>query len=366
MFTSENFLNTLLRPIPEDIREIARKFIDKTDQFPTYAMGRNEHALALHKAIGLAGIVDDFFAGEQWQGCPIIRCNALPNNAQVVNCVFSSHSITAQNKLLKCVPQANITYFDLKTCYPDHIPSLEFSKEMQFELKHNAKHWNHIYKLLQDEKSAQVLHDIVLFRLTGDPAYMKKYKFSPQNQYFDDIAPIPPKAVIVDAGGYDGDTTELFCKHAKDYSDIFLFEPSQANIAKARTRLTHKRNIHFISKGLYDIQGKAYFNDGQGTASSISTEGTTQIELTTIDHALEGHSATFIKMDIEGFELAALRGARQQIINNHPTLAISVYHNTNDFWRIPEFIFSLRSDYKIALRHYTQGWSETVMYFIPA
>lgn len=65
---------------------------------------------------------------------------------------------------------------------------------------------------------------------------------------------------------------------------------------------------------------------------------------------------TFIKIDLEGWELKALYGAVRHIAEDHPKLAISVYHHAGDFWRI-------RDDYQVFLRHYTEGWSESVMYF---
>lgn len=52
-------------------------------------------------------------------------------------------------------------------------------------------------------------------------------------------------------------------------------------------------------------------------------------------------------------------------MNNHPKIAISVYHKSSDFRKIPEQILSIRSDYKIYLRHYTESIYETVMFFIP-
>jgi hypothetical protein len=86
--------------------------------------------------------------------------------------------------------------------------------------------------------------------------------------------------------------------------------------------------------------------------------------VTTIDAKISG-PVSFIKMDLEGWEMNAIAGAKQCISNNHPKLAIAVYHNAADFWKIPELILSMRSDYDLYLRHYTEGWSETVMYFIP-
>ncbi|MEQ9566287.1 MAG: FkbM family methyltransferase, partial [Pseudomonadales bacterium] len=62
----------------------------------------------------------------------------------------------------------------------------------------------------------------------------------------------------------------------------------------------------------------------------------------------------------------ALRGARHTILEHHPKLAICVYHRADDFWKIPETVFSIRDDYDLYLRHYTEGVTETVMFFIPA
>lgn len=69
-------------------------------------------------------------------------------------------------------------------------------------------------------------------------------------------------------------------------------------------------------------------------------------------------------MDIEGLEYKALIGSSNIIKNYKPKLAIAVYHHAEDFRRIPEFLLKINPDYKVYLRHYTQGWSETIMYFI--
>ncbi len=71
-------------------------------------------------------------------------------------------------------------------------------------------------------------------------------------------------------------------------------------------------------------------------------------------------------MDIEGYEQKAIEGAKKIIRTYHPRLAISVYHQKNDFWKIPELILNIRTDYDIYLRHYTEGISETIMFFIPS
>ena len=70
-------------------------------------------------------------------------------------------------------------------------------------------------------------------------------------------------------------------------------------------------------------------------------------------------------MDIEGVEYEAIKGSKELILKYHPALAICIYHNAKDCWFIPEYVFSIRKDYDIYIRHYTENYCETVMFFIP-
>lgn len=124
------------------------------------------------------------------------------------------------------------------------------------------------------------------------------------------------------------------------------------------------QSIKFLELGLSDSVGTLWFNPNEGSASAVSESGSCQINVTTLDREIE-RKVTFIKMDLEGWEIKALEGSRRHILEDHPKLAIAVYHKPSDFWRIFEFIIGLRQDYNIFLRHYSEGWSETVMYFVP-
>ena len=69
-------------------------------------------------------------------------------------------------------------------------------------------------------------------------------------------------------------------------------------------------------------------------------------------------------MDIEGSELAALRGARQCILENKPKLAVCLYHKPQDMWEIPLMIKEMLPEYKIYIRHHTDLLNETVCYAV--
>lgn len=106
-----------------------------------------------------------------------------------------------------------------------------------------------------------------------------------------------------------------------------------------------------------------YVKETKGGAR-LSTEGRIAIEVRKLDDVLQGKKVTFIKMDIEGAELAALRGAEKIIREQRPRLAICVYHKPEDIWEIPSLILSCNPDYRLYLRHYSITETETVLYAI--
>lgn len=69
-------------------------------------------------------------------------------------------------------------------------------------------------------------------------------------------------------------------------------------------------------------------------------------------------------MDVEGAEYEALKGAAEIIKNQHPVLAISLYHKPEDVFEIPKLILDIYSGYKLYLRHYSFSRHETVLYAI--
>jgi hypothetical protein len=96
----------------------------------------------------------------------------------------------------------------------------------------------------------------------------------------------------------------------------------------------------------------------------VTSSGACEISVTPLDVEVN-EPVTFIKMDLEGWELPALSGSREHILRDRPKLAIAVYHRPSDFWGVFEFVTGLRPDDRVYLRHYTEGWSETVMFFVP-
>jgi hypothetical protein len=95
----------------------------------------------------------------------------------------------------------------------------------------------------------------------------------------------------------------------------------------------------------------------------INDNGKFQIDVDSIDNIVKD-KVSFIKMDIEGAELEALRGAKNTILKYKPKLAISVYHKQDDLINIPQYILQLNEKYKLYLRHYGESTDETILYAV--
>ena len=91
------------------------------------------------------------------------------------------------------------------------------------------------------------------------------------------------------------------------------------------------------------------------------------VDVTTMDKFCEERNVLpdFIKMDIEGAELAALKGGIKTITKCRPQLAISIYHSSEDFINIPLYLKDNLKNYTFKLGHYSPKLSETVLYAIP-
>ncbi|NML24984.1 FkbM family methyltransferase [Zoogloea dura] len=333
---------------------------------PTFVMGRNPHARALMDKLAVDGVVDDFEErATRWNGSPIIRSNAIPSGASVINCAMSISPNSARKRIETRRDLTHLSYIDLCRAEPSLLPLPDFVRDARAEFARHPEKYLDVFSRLTDAESRSVFNRVMAYRLTGDMSHMAGFSVRLRDQYFEPFLGPLRDSVFVDCGGYDGDTTEEFIRRYPGYSKVYLFEPSRANMARARSRLQAWRDtIEFVPLGLSDSPGELSFDADQGSASAVSGSGTETIQVSTLDAEITSR-ASFIKMDLEGWELKALHGAEKHIRNDDAILAIAVYHTTSDFWRIPAYILSINAGYDVLLRHYTEGWSETVMYFVP-
>lgn len=329
-----------------------------------YVIGKNDQSKEILKRYNVSGIIDDFNNSEKyWNGAPVVNTKDVDPSSIVINCVTSISPVLVRNSLREASLNNVVPVSELISSKGDLLSLPWFVAQQREELKKNPAWWSALWSLMSDQVSKETLADVLRFRLTADSEYMNDYTVRLCDQYFEDFMRYKNE-VFVDAGGFDGDTTEEFINRYPDYKKVYLFEPSTKNLEAAKKRLKGARDIDFRPLGLSDSQGTLCFNADAGSASAVTNDVGKSISVVTLDKELENEPISFIKMDLEGWEMNALRGAELTIKKNKPKLAIAVYHSAKDFREIPQYILSINPDYKIFLRHYTQGWSETVMFFL--
>lgn len=189
--------------------------------------------------------------------------------------------------------------------------------------------------------------------------------------YFDpDIIKLHDAEVFVDAGALNLETSLRFMEecqknHIHNYK-IHAFEPDGASYERCVDMLKTMTdvNIKLHNAGLWSEDTTLYFEEMGNAASRISKEKTgTSIKTVALDSCISG-PVTFIKMDIEGAELEALKGSREIIKRYRPRLAISAYHKKEDLLELPSYIKELVPEYKLYIRHYSNAAVETVLYAV--
>ena len=141
--------------------------------------------------------------------------------------------------------------------------------------------------------------------------------------------------VVLDCGGFVGDWTR-FALSAGAWR-VVTVEPSSENLECLRRNLSREireGRVLVYSKGLWDGDARLYLQHREGNPAAHSVTGGSSgsgewIDLTSIDKMvadLAMDRVDVIKMDIEGAETRAIRGARTTLNRFRPRLAVATEH----------------------------------------
>lgn len=235
-------------------------------------------------------------------------------------------------------------------------------------IEKNYDELNRIYIKLADSLSRKTLSLLIDAKLNNDGSRL--LDLADNHQYFNELTFCPESQdeIYVDCGAYDGGTILKYVEFVNGkYKKIYAFEPERQNVSTLKKNMENLSNIEIIEKGTWSSNATLKF-EKDGSGSRIADAGDVTVQVTTIDEVVGNDRVTFIKMDIEGAELEALKGATKTIQKNRPKLAICCYHKQNDIIDICNFIDSFNDDktlYKLYLRHHSFNEAETVLYALP-
>jgi FkbM family methyltransferase len=350
-------------------------------EIPDYDL--NNHTVVIFGAGNTSVLYQKCFAQEGID--PIYY---IDNNISKQNTVFYEAPIISLEKLialqhtfdkpiLVLICSANIDMCDqIKIQLQYH--SLLYTTVDSFVFGKNKDKILQIYDLLEDNTSREVYAQIIFSRILNmqipDSAVSA-------DQYF--LLPpflnINAQEVFVDLGAYTGDTMEYYIyKKSGVFHRIYAFEPENQNF----TAMTHRAErlkkewglsddklvllragvglkTERVSSALPYGETSARFGANLMTGKTGAAE---EIPLYALDDYFKEQKISFIKADIESYELDMLRGAVSIIKRDKPLLAVCIYHNASDMYMIPLFLRILCPDYKLKIRHHRFSLLDTVLY----
>jgi FkbM family methyltransferase len=209
-----------------------------------------------------------------------------------------------------------------------------------------------------DEASRLVFRDQIRWRLRGD--FLATRDPAPDQYFPRDLFRPRQDEQFVDGGAFDGDTLERL---QGAYRRAWAFEPDPLNAARLRGRVDARVTVSEAALGR--AAGLARFEARGTPASARSDSGGLEVPVVRLDDVLARETPTFVKLDVEGDELAALEGAAGMLRRAQPVAAVCLYHRPCDLWEIPLFLRNVLPAHALFLRIHEQDGFELVAYAVP-
>lgn len=143
---------------------------------------------------------------------------------------------------------------------------------------------------------------------------------------------VQPGGVAVDAGASGGLYTSRLSKLVGVKGAVHAFEPNPASRLQLNTIASALGNVVVHDVALSDRPGRAVLHVPVRNGGAVDALGRLEpfdgrqveleVETVRLDDVVP--SATFIKCDVEGHELAVLRGASETLAKRRPTLLVEI------------------------------------------
>jgi FkbM family methyltransferase len=309
------------------------------------ASDRNCHVVA---------VVDDARCAtqSQYHGIPLV------SSAQFLALAHEHGGLVAVNTCRKDRPRR---YFD-ELCAANGIACMNYEQAVRAlalhgrldyrvddwgpEIVPNAQRYLELSRRLDDGLSVRTLFAVLSFHLTCGTSSVDDVAQSYGDLYF---------------------RSGLF-----EFAHSWMIEPDRQNIQTLQGILNalpqaQASRVSLHACGVGETPAQVPFQHGGGHGGAVLADGSgtdeaDMIDVLPLDRIIDD-APTFIKMDVEGSELAALKGARQTIRAHKPKLAISAYHRASDLLALSDYLLALRPDYRVGLRHHTAYRWDTCLYF---
>lgn len=119
------------------------------------------------------------------------------------------------------------------------------TKLMSEKMQKDAEEINFVKKSLCDDKSVKTFENLLQYRLSNMDELIKEIYEREHQQYFPgtEILTLSPGEIFIDAGAWNGETSEAFSRWCGNYSKIYLMEPDALMFEVAKEYIKLKKLI---------------------------------------------------------------------------------------------------------------------------
>lgn len=375
-----NELEKLLAKDPEalvaSVQNETQEIVDaKGGQLVLFGAGRlGELALRDARRAGLEPLAFADNNREKWgtehQGIPIVSPQdavaRFGDDCVFVITVYTSAPVWEQLRGFGIEP---ISFARLAWLYPaEFLPHAGL--ELPNKIFQNAKAVRDVEAIWSDEESRAEFVEQIRWRTTLRPEILRPHPPASDTYFANGLFSLHDHEVYVDCGAFDGDSIREFLARVHGgFEKIIGLEPDPLNRERfgkfcASLPPEQVNRIELLPYAVGNRREQVVF-DVTGTAASALGVGKFEVECVPLDEIITP-APTFIKMDIEGAEPMALRGAASLLKKHRPILAICLYHALEHLWEIPLWLKQLVPEYELFFRRYSDECWEIVCYALPA
>ena len=291
-------------------------------------------------------------------------------NGHAVFVVAIFHSSAGQEQLRKlgCERVVTAPVF----CRHFGPPLLPFASiDLPSAIDKNRQEIARCAALWADDKSRDEFHQILSWFMADDQTTFADHDPESDLYFPPDLWRPNAQEHFVDCGAFDGDSLLfLINKTASKFSAATAFEPDPKNFKALQDNIAGQplpvgQKIRLVNAAVGAKRGVVHFSVCGTAASAVQDAGALPVDCLALDDEFHDAHPTYIKMDLEGYELEALAGAGKLMASHAPILAITCYHKIEHLWQIPLLIHGHQPGYKLYLRRYAEDCWETVCYAVP-
>jgi FkbM family methyltransferase len=355
-----------LRPLPAaspspDFANIASL---QSQHAPIFLIGRNVESEVLANHLPIEGIIDDF-DHSRWQSKRAFRFTEVPNDAVVINAVSSIYPKTVESMILRKLSNASIlSYRDVYLANSDDIPQPTYGISV-LDVSSNLETLIWCQRQVVSVHDLEVFRSILNFRMTGLPEFLERTVLPAGEHYLHRML-LGPAETLVDFGGFNGDSALKLHRFLGGPRNVIIYEPDHAHNGEIQENFKEvKCNLEIRNLAVSDREARGELKDSGLSRAHFEEAREGEVAQVALGSEIFPEGPTVWKFDIEGAELRALSSASTLLERGDVRLAISIYHDPTHLFLIPAIIRQMFPGAQIGFGHYTEGWSESVMYVVP-